>query len=135
MSEMNRLSIAKNPFQGKYRKVLCVCSGGILRSPTAAMVLSQPPFNYNTRAAGTITEFALIPVDRALVEWADSAVVMEERHKIKLLELEFKKEIIVLDIPDRYEYRDPELVDLIAKRYSEMSGSSGMYSVWKEMNP
>lgn len=44
---MNRQAIdkwARNSYQGDYRKVLCVCAGGRLRSPTAAVVLSQAPY-------------------------------------------------------------------------------------------
>ena len=47
MSKMNRLANTQNKYQGKYKKVLCVCSAGLLRSPTAALVLSQEPFNFN----------------------------------------------------------------------------------------
>ena len=49
---MNRIANSTNPFQKDYKRVLCVCSAGLLRSPTAAYVLSQAPYNYNTRAAG-----------------------------------------------------------------------------------
>ena len=52
MSLMNRLGNSKNPYQGDFKKVLCVCSAGLLRSPTAAWVLSNAPFNFNTREIG-----------------------------------------------------------------------------------
>lgn len=45
MIDMNRLAIARNGYQGSYKRVLTVCSGGVLRAPTAAWVLGQEPYN------------------------------------------------------------------------------------------
>jgi len=115
---MNRLANARNPYQGKHKKVLCVCSAGLLRSPTTALVLSQEPFNYNTRAAGMTPEFALIPVDRVLLHWADEIVCMDDRQKAQLEGmLEETKPIIVLNVPDQYGYRDPDLMKIIRASY------------------
>lgn len=113
---MNRLGNAKNPHQGNHKKVLCVCSAGLLRSPTAALVLSQPPFNYNTRAAGMVPQFALINVDRVLLNWADEIVCMEKEQQ-EALEKVTDKPIICLDIQDSYEYRESRLIWLIAEKY------------------
>ena len=115
---MNRLSTAKNPYQGGYKKVLAVCAGGCLRSPTVALVLSQEPYNYNTRAAGLEVDFAIIPVDQVLLEWADEIVCMDANQQIRLKEMT-KKPVYNLSIPDRFEYRDPELMKLIKERYKE----------------
>lgn len=115
---MNRFANCHNPFQGEAKKVLCVCSGGLLRSPTAAVVLSQEPYNYNTRAAGLTPEFALIPVDRVLLEWADEIVCMTEDQAKKLESMvENTKPIVCLSIPDNFGYRDPELMRLIKESY------------------
>lgn len=118
MSRLNRLATAQNPFQGEYKRVLCVCSAGLLRSPTTAVVLASPPFNYNTRAAGLVKEFALIPVDDVLLDWADEIVCMTSEQQ-QALELITKKPIICLDIPDNFKYRDPKLMKLIAEQYSK----------------
>jgi predicted protein tyrosine phosphatase len=123
---MNRLGNAKNPNQGNFKKVLCVCSAGLLRSPTAAWVLSQEPYNFNTRCAGATGDFALIPVDEVLLTWAEEVVCMSEeqaeaiRYLLKVLGLYNPPSVISLDIPDQFRYRDPELVELIKKRYDEM---------------
>lgn len=122
MSLMNRLGNATNPYQGRYRRVLCVCSAGLLRSPSAALVLAQAPFNFNTRAAGLSTEYALIPVDDVLLRWADEIVCMTSEQAQKLNEMNTGKRVICLDIPDSYEYRNPGLLNLIKERYTEMSG-------------
>lgn len=132
MSKMNRIANSKNEFQGEYKRVLCVCSAGLLRSPTAAVVLSREPFNFNTRAAGLSNEYALVVVDDVLLHWADEIVCMVPSQKHDL-EKTFKKSsnvlvakpIICLDIDDDYRYRDPELMGLIALRYSEKT--NGMF--------
>ena len=118
--QMNRLANAHNIYQGQYKRVLCVCSAGLLRSPTAAWVLSQDPYNFNTRAAGLTKEFALIPVDRVLLHWADEVVCMSAEQAVQVRDmLEEDKPIVVLEIPDIYGYRDPELVEAIRTKYDE----------------
>jgi len=127
MSEflMNRLANSSNQFQGKYKRVLCVCSAGLLRSPTASFVLSQDPYNFNTRAAGLEASFALIPVDRVLLEWAQEVVCMTEEQKTtlvtKLMALGKATKVIALNIEDSFEYRNPELIQLIKERYDALS--------------
>src|SRR5277367_2602756 len=98
MPETERGYVARNPHQGTYKRVLCVCTGGILRSPTAAVILAAEPFNFNTRSAGT-DSFALIQVDKVLVDWADEVVCMEAKHQAAVDKLGAKKSIC-LNIPD-----------------------------------
>lgn len=110
-----------NHYQGTYKKVLCVCSGGLLRSPTAAVILAGEPYNYNTRSCGT-SEYALNKLNIVLFSWADEIVVMEEEHRRALDFYNFtlggqKPTVKCLNIPDRYPYRDLELVKLIKERY------------------
>ena len=119
MSYMNRMGNAKNEYQTDVKKVLCICSAGLLRSPTTAVVLSQEPYNYNTRAAGIVEEYALVPVDAVLIHWADEIVCVEPRIET-LLRDEFDvndKNIVTLDLPDMFEYRNPVLVELIKEQY------------------
>lgn len=123
-NEFNRLANCKNPYQGDYKKVLCVCSAGLLRSPTAALVLSQEPFNFNTRAAGMVPQFALIAVDKVLVTWADEIVCMEDDHR-DLLDSQMekgqipRKPIKCLHIQDSHAYRSEDLQWLIKEKYKE----------------
>jgi predicted protein tyrosine phosphatase len=122
MSFYNRIGNASNRFQGTTKKVLCVCSAGLLRSPTMAVVLSQEPYNYNTRAAGLSKEYALIPVDEVLLHWADEIVCAESwmAQEIEGMLTTFglqHKDLIALDIPDQYEYRHPELIKMIKEKY------------------
>ena len=122
----NRLWNTKNPHQGRYKRVLCVCSAGLLRSPTAALVLSQEPYNYNTRAAGAMADFALVPVDGVLIDWAEEIVCMEQSHA-NALQDNFdvsRKTIHVLGIPDNFAYRDSKLVELIKDRYKAIEAAA-----------
>lgn len=117
----NRLFNINNPNQGDRIKTLCCCSAGLLRSPTAAFVLARD-FNRNTRAVGLESSFALIPVDMILLEWADEIVVMTQEHlrTVEMLQQEWDvedKPIYVLDIPDKYETFDPELMEIIHKQF------------------
>jgi len=120
MSLMNRLANCSNQFQGEFKRVLCVCSAGLLRSPTAALVLSQEPFNFNTRAVGLISDFALIPVDDVLIEWADEIVCMS-LEQADVLRGMTKKTVFCLGIPDAYEYRNEKLIELIKTKYESLS--------------
>ncbi len=120
---LNRISNTSNRFQGPYKRVLCVCSAGMLRSPTAALVLSQDPFSFNTRACGVSPDYALIILDQVLLEWAQEIVVMDKyQQKVVKELLHYNTPIINLEIPDNYEYRHPELVELIKKNYMMITG-------------
>ena len=74
MTTKNANLVVSNPYQGDYHKVLCVCSAGCLRSPTAAVVLAQEPFNFNTRSAGVYDGMAiairLISLTPAEIAWS-----------------------------------------------------------------
>lgn len=119
---MSRYDTITNPHQGQYKKVLCVCSVGCLRSPTAAWVLSNEPFNYNTRACGIERNNAIIVVDTVLLYWANEIIVFDYVVQSKIYNKLAKEDItektlINLDIPDDYDYRDPVLCQLIYDRY------------------
>ena len=115
---MNRKSNTHNRYQGKWKRVLCVCSAGLLRSPTASLLLSREPYNYNTRSAGLSKEFALVVVDEVLLEWCDEIVCMNREQEVKLREMT-EKPIICLDIEDEYEYREERLIKLVKERYDK----------------
>lgn len=112
MSNLNRLANCGNRFQGGRNRVLCVCSAGMLRSPTIAWVLSNEPYGFNTRAAGLSDEYALIPIDDVLLEWADEIVCVEPAQQIAL-QKRTAKPVHCLNVPDHFRFRDPELVTMI----------------------
>ena len=118
----NRLWNVKNPHQTNAERVLCVCSAALLRSPTCANTLHKE-YGLNTRAVGLETSFALIPIDEALLEWADTVIVMEygqaegvdrlcEKYGINT------SDIYNFSIPDEYEWGDSDLIELIKQRWT-----------------
>ncbi len=119
---MNRLWNVKNPHQGMYLKVLCVCSAGLLRSPTAAAVLQQE-YEFNTRSCG-LEDYALIPLDEVLLEWTDEIVCMDDGQKERIKAMLTKrglqnKPLYSLNVPDQYEYMNKELQKLILIAYKQ----------------
>ncbi len=126
MIPRNKLSVINNPYQGDDRRVLCVCAGGVLRSPTAAWILSNEPFNYNTRACGD-QSYALIPLTEELVVWADEIVVMDEwqAENVNLLLAKSLGDgtwplVHILNIEDDYDYKNPVLVELMTYKFKEL---------------
>ena len=127
MTFMNRVGTSQNMYQGKTKRVLCVCSAGILRSPTSAHILSAEPFNFNTRAAGASEEFALIPLDKVLIGWADVIICMEDEHLLKVTKLMDEMtsdtahiEVYNVHCPDLYSYRDPDLVRYLTDTFTQI---------------
>ncbi|MBT2186428.1 low molecular weight protein tyrosine phosphatase family protein [Sphingobium sp. H33] len=100
------------------KRFLFVCSQNRLRSPTAEQIFAGRP-GVDVASAGTNND-AENPLTDELVRWADTIVVMEAMHRGKLRQ-RFReaidgKRIICLDIPDRYRFMDPTLIDLLEAR-------------------
>ena len=98
--------------------LLFVCSENRLRSPTAERVFSEYP-GVKAIGAGTNGD-AATPVSGDLIEWADLVFVMEKSHRNRVAK-KFRdqlkgKRLVVLDIPDQFEYMQPELVNLLKAR-------------------
>lgn len=125
----NKQESIRNSYQGDFKKVLCVCSGGIIRSATTAVVLSQEPYNYNTRAAGLNKDLSLITVNKTLLEWADEIVCMESWQDVEvcamLKEYGLVKKIVVLGIQSGSKYRDLALMQNIREKYDVVMGKVG----------
>ena len=97
------------------KNVLFVCGRTRARSPTAESVFGDYP-NIEVASAGTSPD-ADTPLSTELVEWADIIVVMEPAHRRKLsshyrASLK-KKRVVCLDIPDKYDFMEPELVQIL----------------------
>jgi predicted protein tyrosine phosphatase len=104
--------------------VLFVCSRNQWRSPTAERVWRNHP-GLSVRSAG-ISASARHRVASKDIQWADLILVMEEEHKSQLLAEHSRtlahKPIHVLDIPDAYEYMDPELVEHLKQSVGAVLG-------------
>ena len=126
-STRNQLANARNAFQGPTKKVLCVCSAGLLRSPTMAMVLNRE-HGFNTRAVGSCAAFALVPLSEALLVWADEVVFVDDASWDELSqdEKETVKELantmMVLNIPDNFDYGNEMLEKACLRQYNESAG-------------
>lgn len=95
--------------------ILFICSRNQWRSPTAETVWRKHP-GISVRSAGTSPN-ARKTVGPADIRWADIIIVMEQKHKSRLVadftRLLDHKPIHVLEIPDEYKYMDPERVDIL----------------------
>lgn len=118
-----RDGVVRNPYQGTDKKVLFVCSMGILRSATGARLYAP---KYNTRTAGSWQD-ALVPITPILIAWADEIVfVNKENYEqvIKSLDshaFEFvNNKSKVLDIPDQYPHMHPELIKAFKEQYEDI---------------
>jgi predicted protein tyrosine phosphatase len=130
MINYNQLANTKNPYQGDAVKALCVCSAGLLRSPSIAKFLTEK--GYNTRSAGANKEYALIPTSPALLLWADEVHVVREQFMVVCKQLEDLKEelgdhykkfrktdpvMYTYNIPDSFCTFDEKLMQIIEDTY------------------
>ncbi|MCX2452263.1 protein tyrosine phosphatase [Pedobacter sp. PLR] len=94
---------------------LFICSRNQWRSRTAEDIFKNFS-GLNVRSAGTSSS-ARIKVNEKLLEWADLIFVMEKHHKQwlnqKYPSLLNNKQIIILEIPDEYQYMDAELINIL----------------------
>lgn len=97
------------------KKLLFLCSRNRWRSPTAEKVFHGLN-GIQARSAGTEAG-ARIKVTAGHVGWADLIFVMEKKHLRRLRE-KFGEElagkrVVCLNIPDDYQFMQPELVELL----------------------
>lgn len=97
------------------RHHLFVCSQNRLRSPTAEHIFADVP-GIVTASAGTNND-AECPLSDELIEWADRVFVMERQHRAKVQQKHRQalkdKRLIVLNVPDDFEFMDPDLIRLL----------------------
>jgi len=106
-----------NPYQGEDKKIVFVCSAGILRSATAARLYAQ---KYNTRAAGS-EDYALVPLSNDLIVWAHEIVFMtpqnfesaNKKHDLN----DVMGKVKILNVPDVYPHMDAQLIQKIQDEY------------------
>ena len=98
--------------------LLFICSENRLRSPTGEEVFAQYE-GIEAIGAGTNAD-AFTPVSGDLIEWADIIFVMEQVHRRKVSKkfqnLLKDKKLVCLDIPDKYDRMDPDLVSLLKRK-------------------
>ncbi len=98
--------------------MLFVCARNRLRSPTAETIFSGLP-GLEVSSAGTAPDAECV-LSSDLIEWADLLLVMERRQKTivqsRFATAQSGKRVVVLGIPDLYEYMQPELVELLNRK-------------------
>ena len=92
--------------------ILFVCSKNKWRSRTAETIFKDS-VAHNVKSAGT-DEGARVKLTEKHLIWADLIFVMENKHR-EIIQQKFhanfdSDKIIVLDIPDEYQYMDEELI-------------------------
>lgn len=96
---------------------LFICSRNQWRSRTAEDLFKNIE-DISVRSAGTSSS-ARIKVNEKLLEWADFIFVMEKHHKQWLQQkypfLLIDRQVVIMDIPDEYEYMDAELIDMLER--------------------
>lgn len=113
-----RYGAVANPYQGDDKKVLFVCTMGILRSATGARIYAG---KYNTRSAGTDLEEALIPVTQTLLDWADEVVFVHPKNYGDVVgKFKIPDNIKVLKIPDEYGHMNPEIIKAFDAQYEQV---------------
>ena len=106
--------------------ILFVCSRNQWRSPTAEAVYRNRK-DINVKSAGTSSS-AKNKLTAKIILWSDIIFVMEKKHKQIMMEsfpdaLEEKK-IIILDIPDEYQFMDSELIEEIETKVNSILTNS-----------
>ena len=99
-------------------RVLFICHYNRKRSATAERVFGKDP-SLDVRSAGT-SDDALVRINRRMLDWADIVFTMDDEQRRDLERLfpghGALNRLICLDIPDRYNFLDPELVTLLRER-------------------
>ena len=103
----------KKLLDGEATNVLFVCSKNQWRSPTAERIYSEHQL-LNVKSGGT-SRSARHCVNAVDIKWADIIIVMEDKHRAQLIsrfpsDLKYK-DMHVIDIPDDYQFMDPELIE------------------------
>jgi predicted protein tyrosine phosphatase len=100
------------------KNLLFLCSRNKLRSPTAEAIFANHPA-LAVDSAGLSSD-AEVPASLEQIEWADLILVMEPVHRRRLNQKFGRalagKQVVVLDIPDRFEFMEPALVELLRQR-------------------
>lgn len=100
--------------------LLFVCSRNQWRSPTAEVIYKSRS-GLQVRSAGTASS-ARIKLTVKQIAWAELIFVMEKKHKQRMMDKFGAKlignKVIILDIPDKYQFMDPELIEEIEVKVS-----------------
>ncbi len=99
--------------------VLFICNQNQNRSKTAEKIFKD---RFKTKSAGLYNEK---PVTEKQISWANVIVVMEESHRAEIAKRfpkqYMQKRVLSLDIPDVFQFDQPELVSILESKISELT--------------
>lgn len=101
------------------QNILFVCNQNRYRSPTAEAIFKDKE-GWSVKSAGLYCDPEDgKPLNKRLLKWADIIFVIEQSQKVDIQarwpDLAWKH-IVVLDIPDHFEYMQPELVKMLKEK-------------------
>ena len=99
-------------------KVLFICNQNKHRSKTAEELFKT---KFLTKSAGLFNQ---TPVTPNQIKWADTIIVMEDFQRTEISKrfpIQYmRKRILSLDIPDRYSYKQPALINILQSKINEL---------------
>ena len=99
-------------------KLLFICNQNQNRSKTAEELFRG---RFETKSAGLYNE---TPVSEKELAWADLVLVMEDFQRAEIAKRfpkqYLQKRILSLRVPDEFHYNQPELIELLKLRFSEI---------------
>ena len=98
--------------------ILFICNQNQNRSKTAEEIFKD---KFNTKSAGL---YNANPLTKKQLSWADSVMVMEEKQREEISKRfpgqYMQKRILSLDIPDVFQFNQPELIRILRNRMGEL---------------
>ncbi|RMF55542.1 phosphotyrosine protein phosphatase [Candidatus Woesearchaeota archaeon] len=99
-------------------RVLFVCNQNLNRSKTAEFLFKD---RFETKSAGLYSEK---PLSEEELSWADLVVVMEDHQRSEIAKRfpkqYLQKRIVSLDIPDVFQFNQPELIDELKSKFDRL---------------
>lgn len=114
--------------EGNYDRWLFVDDAGLIRSATAAYLAGK--LDINARAAGAVPQQSLIPITLQLANWAQTIIFLDvESYDTTMTlftpyagdRLSVQGKARILNVPNQYFYRQPELISLLKEQVPEFS--------------
>lgn len=99
-------------------KLLFICNQNQNRSKTAEKLFKG---KFQTKSAGLFSSKSLT---NKQLEWADSIIVMDQDQRREIAKRfpkqYMQKRILSLDIPDIYQYNQPELIKTLKLKFNQI---------------
>jgi len=99
-------------------KIYFVCNQNQNRSKTAEQLFKD---RFQTRSGGLYNQN---PVSKKDLSWANTIIVMEDQQRSEIAKrfpsIYIQKRILSLDIPDIYKFNQPELIQILKSKITEI---------------